>query len=823
MLNAAQSVHLFDGATLIGTFDTIQAAIDAAVDGNTISAAAGTYTENLNVNKDVTIIGANDGVAGDGTRGAETIIDGQVVIAADGVTIDGVSIVGAAAGQLGTTGVVVSSGSDGFSLVNSVIDSNSAADFAIFVGLVSGLDVGHNLISGYSIGMYISGGNTAGSVHDNLFQGDGGPFTGLGNGVNSESSHVLIQDNTFDGIYSGSLNLFPFGPDPVDLETYVINNIITGSGAERPVQVYPTAQSTHIVGTEENEAFNGDIAGLASGTVVGFDGQGGDDHIYGFDAGDDLAGGNGSDRIYGGGGDDVMSGDADNDLIDGEAGIDTALFADTALAYVDTVIGWAVSSSEGTDFLQRTEIAVNGSGQRNLLVGGTAFASLQAALDAAQDNDNVRLAAGTYGGTVNYADSGLTVIAQSGAVINATFAPSAGQGITVLAAGAADHITTGAGNDVLVGGGGADVLTGGEGDDIYAVDNANDVVNESDGEGNDIVYALASYALAAGASVERLSSIDWSSTTALNLTGNGLSNLIEGNAGANVLNGGGGADTMVGFGGDDIYVVDDAGDLVIEAVGQGNDIVYALASHALAAGNEVERLSTIDWSDSTAINLTGNEFANLIEGNAGANILNGGGGADTLVGFGGDDIYVVDNAGDVVIETDGNGSDVVYALGNYTLTAGASVETLSSIDWTSTSALDLTGNEFANVINGNAGANTLDGGAGSDTLIGFGGADNFAFTTALGAGNVDLIGDFVAADDTILLDDAVFAGLSLGALNANAFVVGTEAGDADDRIIYNQTTGQLFFDADGNGAGAAVLFATLQGAPVITASDFMVI
>ena len=96
----------------------------------------------------------------------------------------------------------------------------------------------------------------------------------------------------------------------------------------------------------------------------------------------------------------------------------------------------------------------------------------------------------------------------------------------------------------------------------------------------------------------------------------------------------------------------------------------------------------------------------------------------------------------------------------------------------------------------------LDGGAAPTRCYGLGGADTFAFTTALGGGNVDMLADFVAADDTIALDDAVFAGIGApGALNANAFVVGSAAADADDRIIYNQATGQLFYDADGNGAG----------------------
>ena len=63
----------------------------------------------------------------------------------------------------------------------------------------------------------------------------------------------------------------------------------------------------------------------------------------------------------------------------------------------------------------------------------------------------------------------------------------------------------------------------------------------------------------------------------------------------------------------------------------------------------------------------------------------------------------------------------------------------------------------------------------------------------------------------------------LGALNANAFVTGAAAADASDRIIYNNLTGQLFYDADGNGAGAAVLFANLSPGLTLTASDFQVI
>jgi len=66
-------------------------------------------------------------------------------------------------------------------------------------------------------------------------------------------------------------------------------------------------------------------------------------------------------------------------------------------------------------------------------------------------------------------------------------------------------------------------------------------------------------------------------------------------------------------------------------------------------------------------------------------------------------------------------------------------------------------------------------------------------------------------------------GLAHGALPASAFHVGNAATDEDQRIIYDQTTGNLYYDADGSGGGAAILFATLHGAPAITASDFQVI
>ena len=69
----------------------------------------------------------------------------------------------------------------------------------------------------------------------------------------------------------------------------------------------------------------------------------------------------------------------------------------------------------------------------------------------------------------------------------------------------------------------------------------------------------------------------------------------------------------------------------------------------------------------------------------------------------------------------------------------------------------------------------------------------------------------------------MFAGLATGALAAGAFNTGASASEADDRIVYNAATGALLFDADGNGAGAAVQFATIAAGLPMAASEFMVI
>ena len=134
----------------------------------------------------------------------------------------------------------------------------------------------------------------------------------------------------------------------------------------------------------------------------------------------------------------------------------------------------------------------------------------------------------------------------------------------------------------------------------------------------------------------------------------------------------------------------------------------------------------------------------------------------------------------------------------------------------------MSGGDGIDAINAGAGNDDLFGGTGSDDLTGGTGADRFRFDSALSAAtNVDDILDYSVVDDTIFLDRDVFTGIAAnGTLAAAAFRAGTSAGDADDRIVYDAATGNIFYDADGLGGVAQILFATVTPATALTNADF---
>ena len=234
--------------------------------------------------------------------------------------------------------------------------------------------------------------------------------------------------------------------------------------------------------------------------------------------------------------------------------------------------------------------------------------------------------------------------------------------------------------------------------------------------------------------------------------------------------------------------------------------------------------------------LKGQGGNDTLSGGGGNDILDGGSGADLMNGGLGDDIFIV-QGGDTVVEGAAGGTDLVRSSVTYGL--GANVENL---ELEGIAAINGTGNALANSLIGNDAANTLTGeggndelrgaggndtllgGRGNDSLRGGAGLDNFVMSTALDAAtNVDTIVDFSVADDTIQLASSIFTQLAPGALAAANFYAGSSAHDADDRIIYDSATGNIYYDSDGNGANAQVLFAQVGPGTALTNVDFMVI
>lgn len=571
-----------------------------------------------------------------------------------------------------------------------------------------------------------------------------------------------------------------------------------------------------------------------------FDGRGGADTLVGSHGADSLSGGDGNDFVIGGAGTDTLNGGAGDDILIGGAGADSLNGGDglDLISYADAAQAVTINLTTG------------------VLTG-----------DAAGD---------TF--------SSIEVFSLSTKADY--FVGDAGRNF-VFGEGGADVLEGRGGDDMLYGDASAPItMIGGTGDDWFTVYNGGESVVEAAGEGNDRIIASVSFTLSAGQEVETMVTIDSAATTAINLTGNELAQVMFGNAGANTLTSGGGADYMVALGGNDIlfgnaatastlqggtgndtYYIFRTGDSLVEFTGEGNDQVVTSVGYTLSSGQEVENLFAAVGT--APIDLAGNALSQNLFGNAGANTLTGGGGVDLLVGGGGDDIlfgnadasstlqggtgndtYYILRTGDSLVEFANEGNDRIVTTVSYTLSTGVEVETLAAADQHGTGAIDLGGNELVQLILGNDGVNSMAGAGGADTLAGFGGADaldggsgddqlnggagndvltggsgsdQFVFADALGAGNVDSVQDFVSGTDHLLLDHNIFTGLSTGALAAGAFVIGTTAQDADDRILYDAATGNLYYDADGNGAGTAVLFATLSGHPTLAASDLAVI
>lgn len=481
--------------------------------------------------------------------------------------------------------------------------------------------------------------------------------------------------------------------------------------------------------------------------------------------------------------------------------------------------------------------------------------------------------------------TGLTVTTPDGAeVVNATgfslsllsvYNGTARQVLDLLFAGS--DTTTGTSSSDRLGayGGGIDTLDGQGGDDTLEAITAGSVLIGGAGTDKAVLYrtsetrsfkldlSLAQQTLVDDTSLSGIERVDFrSGSGADTLIGGAYDDRLHGGDGNDVLDGGKGDDTIeAGAGNDTVYSrigsgassMDGGADIdfiVIDRTNLTDAMTVNLAVdpairvfHVLADGSSFGRFERMEFRAGSGADtiagaalddaLFGGGGGDTLTGNGGHDRLDGGAGADKLTGGAGNDTYVVD-ASDTVIEAARGGRDMVLASGNYRLAAGVEVEVLKATSPTSTAGLHLTGNEFGNEIGGTRGANVLQGlggndklagGLGNDVLTGGAARDAFVFDTRLNrSSNVDRITDFNVRDDTIQLDNAVFATLGrAGQLLSSAFHTGRAAHDASDRIIYDRASGALYYDVDGTGRAAQVKFAQLSSDLALTKADFLVI
>ncbi|ESA35200.1 calcium-binding protein [Leptolyngbya sp. Heron Island J] len=312
------------------------------------------------------------------------------------------------------------------------------------------------------------------------------------------------------------------------------------------------------------------------------------------------------------------------------------------------------------------------------------------------------------------------------------------------------------------------------------------------------------------------------SSTTIEAFGGDGDDLLLGGSAVDTFFAGAGNDIVVGQRGDDIAYLEDGDDRFIWNNGDGSDFISG------GAGFDVTQVNGADGA--------GDEFdLRAVDGQAIFNRLNLG--LFTLTnegieqfeinGQGGDDSFTV---GDLtgsevqfVVFSGGDGNDFLNASGTLTpVTAdGGAGDDI------------LIGGAGDDILIGGNGADLLIGGAGNDILIGGNGADFFGFDTGAAFNAADIgtnqIQNFEAGD-SIVLDMTVFAELTSavgGALAASEFAVVNsieEAAMSDALIVYGADTGNLYYNPNGieDGFGSGAQFATIEGAPTLTANDFVI-
>ncbi len=377
---------------------------------------------------------------------------------------------------------------------------------------------------------------------------------------------------------------------------------------------------------------------------------------------------------------------------------------------------------------------------------------------------------------------------------------------TIFGMAGIDVLDGGAGDDTIFGGAGADVLLGGTGNDTLEGGEGNDTVNGGSGidtvvfngqlsgftptalnDDGSIVYTDRTFDDGNEGS-DTLSDIEFITLSLggiweVNLGTTGGDLLTSSEVHWDIMNGGAGNDTLMGGNNPNILGGGSGNDIIIGGTGSSDTAMFN--GHFLG-------FAVTAFNDDGSIVYTD---INLADGNEGSDTLS----------F----IEAIDPL---------QGGMWEVSLG----TAGSDLLTSSKPQWDI-----MNGGAGDDTLIGAAGNDILGGGSGNDMITGAGGADTFVFDSALSAAtNVDTITDFAVGSDLIRLDSAIFTTLSPGALSTAEFFadpVATAAGDATDRIVYNSTSGALFYDDDGVGGNASQQFATLGTGLALTEASFVIV
>ncbi|MDD5159845.1 MAG: calcium-binding protein [Sulfuricurvum sp.] len=438
-------------------------------------------------------------------------------------------------------------------------------------------------------------------------------------------------------------------------------------------------------------------------------------------------------------------------------------------------------------------------------------------------------------------------------------------------------------NNILNGSSGADTMIGNNGDDIYYVDSISDRIIENISGGSDTIVSTISWKLE-----ETTENLTLSGTAAIDGTGNALDNTIYSSEGNNVMDGGNGIDTLsyaTATAGITINIAlttaQATGGAGIDTILNFENLTGSNYKDALFGDAGNDTLNGLSGNDM----LMGKYGNDTLNGGAGNDYLNGDLGNDTYffnTGDGKDMILDYNfiqtavrygftkhltlkavNAGDDTISFgDGITIDMIDAerdgsnllLGVRSNGDSNNIDQLSDLITViqffttkgSSEFISFTDNSSFNIsswsigtsgddtlygtgrIYGGRGNDLINSSTGNDVLNGGTGADTFVFNTVLNARtNKDIITDFSSVDDTIKFENDIFTALTaIGTLSASNFVANATgtAGDANDYILYNTTTGALYYDADGIGSIAATQFALLGTGshPSITNADFLV-